>query len=266
MGSRTRKARVTGSARPSSDKTRKSRSSSLTFRTWPHLRSQLQAAADAEGWSISQEIEHRLDRSFNEESAFQSIVHGERSKTPMLTRLIIDTISTTEASISDHPKQWSEDPETAREVFSVLVHLLAAVLLNGVRRVTLDDDPKQLLAQATKPKKTLREMKAHAVLMGAGLIARRDADATTKRAIKRLLVDIALSIDDSSDGLVAPELLKAVVLEKGTGAADLVQLLASANKLELFDRSIMFDFADPEVGAKFTNLIRRNLDRAERGN
>jgi hypothetical protein len=101
--------------------------------------------------------------------------------------------------------------------------------------------------------------------MGAGLIARRDADATTKRAIKRLLVDIALSIDDSSDGLATPGLLKAIASDEGTGAADFVQLLASASKLELFDRSVMFDFADPDVRAKFTNLIR-NLEKPGRRN
>jgi hypothetical protein len=242
MGKKVGKTRrvAAGAQQPSDDK----KSKSLTFRLWPYLHDRLQESADDEGWSVSQEIADRLNRSYlNQDSEFQSLVHGERSKTPMLARLFIGAITATESSMGDPPKQWSEDQETAQEVFSVLVHVLATILLRGVRRAT-PDDAKLAWAETIKPKQTMSEIKARGVLMAAGLIARRDVDKTTKRAIKKLLLDLAYSIDDSAVGLATPELLKAVALDHGVEAADLPQAAAKlATDVLIESRTSMFDFA-----------------------
>jgi hypothetical protein len=87
----------------------------LNMRTTQELRSQIETAARASGRSLVQEVEYRLDRSF--EPAFDP-------RHAALFRFFAGIIAIVEAQTN---KRWDEDVETRALLVSALKHALSSL-------------------------------------------------------------------------------------------------------------------------------------------
>ena len=102
----------------------------MGFRPTPEIREKLEEASKANGRSMSQEVEHRLERSFTEEAnlewAYKQIIGDEA-----LHRAIMTVSFFARSSPEDPWMPWHKDPalrEEAANVFLVELDREAAKL------------------------------------------------------------------------------------------------------------------------------------------
>ncbi len=109
----------------------KGKGSVLSTRITAELREAIEAAATAKGHSLSQEIEHRLRRSFDEDTALNERLGGRRNYAAL--RLIAALMGT-----FGDPQAWLDD----RRLFDRLVRMTGTVLaeLRPPGSTTPEDD------------------------------------------------------------------------------------------------------------------------------
>jgi hypothetical protein len=170
--------------RPLDDPEQGQRGPTIGFRPWVPMYKRLQDSAAAAGWSMSAEIERRLEQSFSDDANLKSLLaYGKgASETLRLLRLILATINAVEVqenTDANKPgmldvKLWHEDPKRAQELFDTLIALERAVLVDGIRPLEDVDDYKRELSAAASgaASRTRAEFKAWRVLLGAGFVSR----------------------------------------------------------------------------------------------
>ena len=96
----------------------KRRGASMGFRPTPEIREKLEEAAKANGRSMSQEVEHRLERSFTEEAnlewAYKQFIGDEALHRAIMMANHFIQISQEETGVP-----WHEDKELRREASEV---------------------------------------------------------------------------------------------------------------------------------------------------
>src|SRR2546423_3193307 len=103
------------------------KSSVFSTRIRPDLRKKLEQAAKKSGRSLSQEIEHRLRRSFDEDEKIADRF-GDR-KTFLLMELMAKAIQF--KGDDGEPDQWLENPEDFEIAIAAALAVLEAVRPNG---------------------------------------------------------------------------------------------------------------------------------------
>jgi hypothetical protein len=121
--------------KPEADRKR----TNFTMRVRDELRDQLRAAAAASGRSVSEEIEHRLERSFSEDQAFQWALGGEHNERFMRAFTIAAWLIETRTG-----KKWHEDDETMHEV-----RFAASAIIAAIRRKLTPHEADSLLTQSS---------------------------------------------------------------------------------------------------------------------
>ena len=103
------------------------KSSVFSTRIRPDLKKKLEQAAKRSGRSLSQEIEHRLSRSFIEDDKIAEMF-GDR-RTFVLMRMMADAIHFGRET----PNQtWLDNPEEFQKALSAALHVLEAIRPQGV--------------------------------------------------------------------------------------------------------------------------------------
>ncbi len=111
----------------------KRRGASLGFRPTPEIRAKLEEAAAVADRSLSQEIESRLERSFEREESLYEAFGGRRSFT--LGKVIANVASLIESSSG---KNWRSHRQTFEEVRSAVMKVLEA--LGPTRKAPADNE------------------------------------------------------------------------------------------------------------------------------
>jgi len=91
----------------------------IGLRTTKDLKDQLDAAAEASGRSLAQEVEYRLEMSFFRERE----IYGD-PETEMLLKTLALTIRFVEAATR---KRWIDDIDTAAQVVTVVERFISAI-------------------------------------------------------------------------------------------------------------------------------------------
>ncbi len=111
------------------------RGASMGFRPTPEIREKLEEASKANGRSMSQEVEHRLERSFIEEAnlewAYKHIIGDEA-----LHRAIMAAALFTRTSPEDPWMPWHKDPALRKEA----AHLFFVELEREAAKLNADAD------------------------------------------------------------------------------------------------------------------------------
>jgi hypothetical protein len=104
------------------------KSSVIAWRVRPETRVDIERAAKANGRSMSQEVEHRLKRSFAEDTDIIQIFGGERNYAVMrLVASIIESIRPASASKTD----WLDDPALFDRALEGISAVLAQIRPKG---------------------------------------------------------------------------------------------------------------------------------------
>ncbi len=108
----------------------KRRGASMGFRPTPEIREKVEEAAKANGRSMSQEVEHRLERSFTEEAnlqwAYKQIIGDEALHRAIMFANLSIRVSQEETGVP-----WYQDPESRKEaadLYSIQLETEAAKL------------------------------------------------------------------------------------------------------------------------------------------
>jgi hypothetical protein len=153
------------------------------------VRNKLQEHATAAARSLSEEIEARLLTSFDDQDFLRVLAYGDRSQTPLMMRLILSAVTAAEIGSPSEDnkrperKRWSDDPETARELFFIVCHLLFTLLVEGTSPVREKDHAAFIMREAGK-RSSMAEYKAWYLLLSAGLIARPGSTSLHSKASK----------------------------------------------------------------------------------
>ena len=110
------------------------RTAVLSTRLQPDTRSRLSEAAKAHGRSVSQELEHRLRRTFTEDDHIVDF-YGSQSNAAILkllgaviqaagTNWLVKTAEGWVPDIHKDPGEWLRDPKLFNEVLTAIIHTL----------------------------------------------------------------------------------------------------------------------------------------------
>jgi hypothetical protein len=105
---------------PVADAERKRRN--FTFRSTDAMQRQLQTAAESSGRSVSEEIEHRVGRSFDQEQ------HARETPAARNVSLADQVLMSAQLIERGTGKTWPEDQETRRQLLDAVEELLEATL------------------------------------------------------------------------------------------------------------------------------------------
>ena len=119
----------------------------LNVRTTLEMRRKIEAAAHASGRSLVQELEHRLEQSFNDEKLDQTS-RLDTTSVRFLTRLVALTTVMTETRTG---KVWKDDAATAAELRVALELVTRGATSGGLS----DEDIQSSLSAAPRPAGTL---------------------------------------------------------------------------------------------------------------
>jgi TraY domain len=114
----------------------------LNMRTTEAMRRRLEQAAEASGRSLVQEVEHRLERTFTQDEAFEATLGGKHNAD--LFRALTTATWLIEKGTG---KQWSEDIATAHQVRHALSTIVLAIFRGGLT----PQDVRNLMNVATQP-------------------------------------------------------------------------------------------------------------------
>ena len=114
------------------------KSQTITFRTRPDLRESLEAAAEQAGRSISEEVEYRLQRSFDREALVRELYGDQHSKLFRSFHKIL--------SIASGAKQIREGKDISEDFILTAILMLLAYSGKDIRTL-LDDDVRQKNSQ-----------------------------------------------------------------------------------------------------------------------
>lgn len=126
----------------------------LSMRTTKAVRESLHAAADQSGRSIAQEVEHRLERSFQEDEARYREFGGEDRY-----RIMKWLALSTEMAERVTDKSWTKDRETFRIAVAAMQTMLEQGMpaSGGLSDEAADDIGKKLGASIAEMAKNLKE-------------------------------------------------------------------------------------------------------------
>jgi hypothetical protein len=114
----------------------------LNMRTTEAMRRRLEQAVEASGRSLVQEVEHRLERSFTQDEAFEATLGGKHNAD--LIRAFTTATWLIERATG---KQWSQDLATAHQVRHALSTIVLAIFRGGLS----SQDVRNLMEVATQP-------------------------------------------------------------------------------------------------------------------
>lgn len=110
----------------------------LMVRTTPSLRSELENAAGESGRSLAQEVESRLERSFNDQKIFEMMCGNTRNANTMV--LLFNLLSTVRGADGG---PWHQDPLAARVIAEAAKEIVWSNADNGATAFhILDHDEK----------------------------------------------------------------------------------------------------------------------------